>query len=185
MYLPPSIHSASLLIYVLVCYINKPGRNRGTLLRFGCLSYRYQNLDACLEEWTRGLVALRADTLDNLKKALPELEKEVRSPSNFADFYAYAFTYSLTEEKQGIVDIETICQLLDMVMRSTFRPQVDYFVEFLKIQDDYKVINMDQWMSFYRFCNELSFPEMTEYNPELAWPLLLNNFVEWIREKKA
>ncbi|KAJ4866271.1 hypothetical protein Rs2_52114 [Raphanus sativus] len=137
------------------------------------------------EEWTRGLVALRADTLDNLKKALPELEKEVRSPSNFADFYAYAFTYSLTEEKQGIVDIETICQLLDMVMRSTFRPQVDYFVEFLKIQDDYKVINMDQWMSFYRFCNELSFPEMTEYNPELAWPLLLNNFVEWIREKKA
>ncbi|KAJ4879360.1 hypothetical protein Rs2_36414 [Raphanus sativus] len=119
------------------------------------------------EEWTRGLVALRADTLDNLKKALPELEKEVRSPSNFADFYAYAFTYSLTEEKQGSIDIETICQLLDM------------------IQNEYKVINMDQWMGFYRFCNELSFPEMTEYNPELAWPLLLNNFVEWVRKKQA
>ncbi|KAF3610900.1 hypothetical protein DY000_02045473 [Brassica cretica] len=133
------------------------------------------------EEWRRGLKALRADTLNKLKKALPELEKEVRRQSNFADFYAYAFRYCLTEEKQKSIDIETICQLLEIVMGSTFRPQVDYFVEYLKIQNDYKVINMDQWMGFYRFCNEISFPEMTEYNPELAWPLVLDNFVEWIR----
>ncbi|CAN6896120.1 DCN1-like protein 4 isoform X2 [Brassica napus] len=137
------------------------------------------------EEWTRGLKALRADTIDELKKALPQLEKEVRTPSNFADFYAYAFRYSLTEEKPESTDIETICQLLDTVMGSTFRPQVDYFVEYLKIQKDYKVINMDQWMGFYRFCNEISFPDMSEYSPGLAWPLVLNNFVEWIREKQA
>ncbi|CAN7041284.1 unnamed protein product [Brassica oleracea var. botrytis] len=137
------------------------------------------------EEWRRGLKALRADTLNKLKKALPELEKEVRRQTNFADFYAYAFRYCLTEEKQKSIDIETICQLLEIVMGSTFRPQVDYFVEYLKIQNDYKVINMDQWMGFYRFCNEISFPEMTEYNPELAWPLVLDNFVEWIREKQA
>ncbi|WZZ11075.1 hypothetical protein YC2023_096996 [Brassica napus] len=132
------------------------------------------------EEWTRGLVALGVVTLDKLKKALPELEKEVRKQSNFADFYAYAFTYSLTEEKQESIDIETISQLLDTVMGSTFRPQVDYFVDYLKIQNDYKVINMDQWMGFYRFCNEISFPDMSEYKPELAWPLVLDNFVEWI-----
>ncbi|KAG2259643.1 hypothetical protein Bca52824_078937 [Brassica carinata] len=137
------------------------------------------------EEWRRGLKALRADTLSKLKKALPELEKEVRRQSNFADFYAYAFRYCLTEEKQKSIDIETICQLLDIVMGSTFRAQVDYFVEYLKIQNDYKVINMDQWMGFYRFCNEISFPEMTEYNPELAWPLVLDSFVEWISEKQA
>ncbi|XP_033132715.1 DCN1-like protein 4 isoform X4 [Brassica rapa] len=137
------------------------------------------------EEWTRGLVALGVVTLDKLKKALPELEKEVRKQSNFADFYAYAFTYSLTEEEQKSIDIETISQLLDTVMGSTFRPQVDSFVDYLKIQNDYKVINMDQWMGFYRFCNEISFPDMSEYNPGLAWPLLLNNFVEWIREKQA
>ncbi|XP_018451733.1 uncharacterized protein LOC108823007 [Raphanus sativus] len=137
------------------------------------------------EEWTRGLLALRAYTLSELKNALPELEKDVRMQSNFADFYAYAFTYFLTEEKQGSIDIETICQLLDTVMGSTFRPQVDYFIDYLKIQNEYKVINMDQWMGFYRFCNEISFPDMTEYNPGLAWPLVLNSFVEWIREKQA
>ncbi|CAE5957605.1 unnamed protein product [Arabidopsis arenosa] len=137
------------------------------------------------EEWRRGLKALRADTISKLKKALPELEKEVRRPSNFADFYAYAFRYCLTEEKQKSIDIETICQLLEIVMGSTFRAQVDYFVEYLKIQNDYKVINMDQWMGLYRFCNEISFPDMGNYNPELAWPLILDNFVEWILEKQA
>ncbi|GLT64080.1 hypothetical protein SLA2020_365940 [Shorea laevis] len=108
-----------------------------------------------LEEWRRGLKALRADTVNKLKKALPELEKEVKRPSNFVDFYSYAFRYCLTEEKQKSIDIESICELLDLVLGSQFRVQVDLFVEYLKTQNDYKVINMDQWMGFYRFCNEV------------------------------
>ncbi|KAF5739040.1 hypothetical protein HS088_TW12G00238 [Tripterygium wilfordii] len=138
-----------------------------------------------LEEWHQGLKALGADTISKLKKALPELEKEVRRPSSFMDFYKYAFRYCLTEEKQKSIDIESICQLLNLVLGSQFRAQVDYFIEYLKIQSDYKVINMDQWMGFYRFCNEISFPDHKNYDPELAWPLILDNFVEWMRAKQA
>ncbi|CAL5361596.1 hypothetical protein CsSME_00052657 [Camellia sinensis var. sinensis] len=137
-----------------------------------------------LEEWRRALKALRADTVTKLKKALPELEKEVKRPSNFVDFYSYAFRYCLTEEKQKSIDIESICQLLDLVLGSQFRAQVDYFVEYLRTQIDYKVINMDQWMGFYRFCNEISFPDHSNYDAELAWPLILDNFVEWMRAKQ-
>ncbi|KAF7136393.1 hypothetical protein RHSIM_Rhsim08G0208000 [Rhododendron simsii] len=136
------------------------------------------------EEWRRGLKALRVDTITKLKKALPGLEKEVKSPPNFADFYSYAFRYCLTEEKQKSIDIESICQLLDLVLGSQFRAQVDYFIEYLRIQNDYKVINMDQWMGFYRFCNEISFPDFCNYDDELAWPLVLDNFVEWMRAKQ-
>lgn len=52
-----------------------------------------------LEEWRRGLKALRVDTVSKLKKALPELEKEVRRPSNFVDFYSYSFRYCLTDSE--------------------------------------------------------------------------------------
>ncbi|XVF26500.1 hypothetical protein REPUB_Repub14bG0021700 [Reevesia pubescens] len=124
-----------------------------------------------LEEWRRGLKALRADT--------------VRRPSNFVDFYSYSFRYCLTEEKQKSIDIESICRLLDLVLGSQFRAQVDYFIEYLKIPSDYKVINMDQWMGFFRFCNEISFPELSNYNPDLAWPLILDNFVEWMQAKQS
>ncbi|RAL47657.1 hypothetical protein DM860_017633 [Cuscuta australis] len=138
-----------------------------------------------LDEWRKALKSLRADTLQKLKKALPELEKEVRRPPNFVDFYAYAFRYCLTEEKQKSIDIESICVLLDLVLGSQFRLQVDEFIQYLKIQSDYKVINMDQWMGFYRFCCEISFPDMRNYDPELAWPLVLDNFVDWMTEKHS
>ncbi|KAG8643751.1 DCN1-like protein 4 isoform X2 [Manihot esculenta] len=138
-----------------------------------------------LEEWRRGLKALRADTVNKLKKALPELEKEVKRPLNFMDFYLYSFRYCLTEEKQKSIDIESICQLLDLVLGPHFRAQVDYFIEYLKIQNDYKVINMDQWMGFYHFCTEISFSDLSNYDPELAWPLILDNFVEWMQEKRT
>ncbi|PPR98087.1 hypothetical protein GOBAR_AA22575 [Gossypium barbadense] len=124
-----------------------------------------------LEEWRRGMKALRADT--------------VKRPSKFEDFYSYSFCYCLTEEKQKSIDIESICQLLDLVLGSHFRAQVDYFIEYLKIQSDYKVINMDQWMGFFRFCNEISFPDFSNYNPDLAWPLILDNFVEWMQSKQT
>ncbi|CAN1335761.1 DCN1-like protein 4 [Linum perenne] len=128
-----------------------------------------------LDEWRRGLKALRADNVSKLKKALPELEKEVGLSKNL----------SFIEEKQKSIDIESICLLLDLVLGFQYRAQVDYFIEYMKIQNDYKVINMDQWMGFYRFCNEISFPDLSNYDPELAWPLILDNFVEWIRAKQT
>ncbi|CAL5321833.1 unnamed protein product [Camellia sinensis] len=60
----------------------------------------------------------------------------------------------LLNRKNRSIDIESICQLLDLVLGSQSRAQVNYFVEYLRTQIDYKVINIDQWMGFYRFCNE-------------------------------
>lgn len=97
--------------------------------------------------------------------------EKVKRPSNFVDFYSYAFRYCLTgimilwgtmlfnletwflffryfnfiflhfnhlsfilsEEKQKSIDIESICELLDLVLGSQFRVQVDLFVEYLKV----------------------------------------------------
>lgn len=37
---------------------------------------------------------------------------------------------------------------------------------------------------FLTFFSQISFPSLSDYDPELAWPLILDNFVEWLREKK-
>ncbi|KAK2993658.1 hypothetical protein RJ640_009473 [Escallonia rubra] len=143
----------------------------------GCLSSRMK------DEWHIGLKALRVDTIGKLKKRLSDLMQEVMKPENFEDFYLYAFRYCLTEEKQKSIDIESICILLDLVLGSQFRPQVDTFTEYLKIQNEYKVINMDQWTNFFRFCKEISFPDLENYDTTEAWSLVLDNYVEWMKEK--
>ncbi|XP_075509876.1 uncharacterized protein LOC142546188 isoform X1 [Primulina tabacum] len=135
-----------------------------------------------LDEWQSGLMALQVNSFNKLKKALPQLEKEVLMPENFEDFYIFAFRYHLTDEKQKFLDMETICILLDLILKSQYQLQVTYFIEFLKIQKDYKTMNMDQWIGLYRFCKEISFPDLQNYDSGDAWPLILDNFVEWLRE---
>ncbi|CAO2206849.1 unnamed protein product [Urochloa humidicola] len=138
-----------------------------------------------LDEWRTGLKALRADSISKLKKAFPELVQEVMRTTNFVEFYTYAFRYCLTEDKKKCIEIPVACELLNLVLALQFRPQVDKLNNYLKYQNDYKVINMDQWMGFFRFCNEINFPSLDNYDSDLAWPLILDNFVEWLRENKS
>ncbi|KAL8223456.1 hypothetical protein R6Q57_018931 [Mikania cordata] len=135
------------------------------------------------DEWRTGLTSLHADNLKKLKKQLSELQKEVAKKEKFEDFYRFSFTYCLTEDKQKSLDIETACVLLDLVLGPNFNLQADSFIKYLKVQKEYKVINMDQWMNFYRFCQEIEFPDLNNYDDCLAWPIILDNFVAWLREK--
>lgn len=32
---------------------------------------------------------------------------------------------------------------------------------------------------------QISFPDFSNYDPNLAWPLILDNFVEWMKEKQT
>lgn len=41
----------------------------------------------------------------------------------------------LSEEKQKSIDIESICQLLQIILGSQYQAQVDSFVEYLKVSD--------------------------------------------------
>ncbi|KAF7806499.1 DCN1-like protein 5 [Senna tora] len=136
------------------------------------------------EEWQRGLKCLGVDTLPKLKKAVLELEKEVIKSDYFEDFYIYSFQYCLTEDMQRSVDIDTMCELLDIVLRSQFPTQVNLLIEYLKSQSDYKALNLDQWRNFYRFFKEVNFLDLASYDPTQAWPVILDTFVEWLNERK-
>lgn len=45
----------------------------------------------------------------------------------------FLFWYFLLEEKQKSVDIESVCELLGLVLGSQYRAQVDYLIEYLKV----------------------------------------------------
>ncbi|CAL5198748.1 unnamed protein product [Lathyrus oleraceus] len=136
------------------------------------------------DEWRKGLKCLGADTHPKLKKAINGLKKEVIVPECFEDFYSYAFQYCLTEDKQRSIDIETICELLTVVLGSEFPSQVNLLTEYLKVQNDYRALTRDHWRSFYRFFKEVSFTELQKYDSSQAWPVIIDNFVEWLKEQE-
>eukprot|EP00270_Netrium_digitus_P018296 TRINITY_DN6936_c0_g1_i1.p1 TRINITY_DN6936_c0_g1~~TRINITY_DN6936_c0_g1_i1.p1 ORF type:complete len:250 (+),score=53.42 TRINITY_DN6936_c0_g1_i1:182-931(+) len=134
------------------------------------------------EEWNRGMRAMRVDGIDKLKKALSSLQAEVSVPSNFRDFYRFAFEYCLTEPRQKTLDLETGCTMLQLVAGD--RPHAQNFLHFLQEQTEYKAVNLDQWTAFLRFSEEMR-PDLSNYDENLAWPLLLDNFVEWQRRRQG
>lgn len=133
------------------------------------------------DEFHSGLVALKAANITAVQRALPSLEAEVDcNPEAYRDFCTFAFKYCLTEVSQKLIDIDTAVTMLGIVMpQEPLRPK---FCEFLKEQTDYKVINYDQWTSFLRFSQEVA-PDFSNFKEEDAWPILLDSFVDWSKER--
>lgn len=55
------------------------------------------------------------------------------------------FSDNFSEEKQKSIDIESICELLGLVLGSQFRAQVDYLSEYLKVSAASINLNLGQF----------------------------------------
>lgn len=56
-----------------------------------------------------------------------------------------------------------------------------YFSDFLD-ESKYKVINKDQWCNVLEFSRTISC-DLKNYDEDGAWPVLLDEFVDWTRKK--
>ncbi|RAL41395.1 hypothetical protein DM860_010189 [Cuscuta australis] len=135
-----------------------------------------------LEEWRKGIKDLNVDTIERLKQTITKLVDEVKHYSTMLlDFYTYAFKYNLTEFSEKSVDKETCCTLLENILGSKFQSQIAKLIQYLMCQTEYKALNMDQWLGVYRFCQEISFPDCSNYGEEDAWPVILDDFVQMVK----
>ncbi len=133
------------------------------------------------EQFFHGCQRLGVTTLAQLKKSLPQLDALVSTPASFNSFYTFAYRFCLTEGHK-IIERETAAQMLQIVFpKGRF---VAEFCEFLSIQLDYKWINMDQWTNFLKFSLEVR-EDMSNADDNPAWPLLIDNFVEWFTTARA
>lgn len=57
-----------------------------------------------------------------------------------------------------------------------------YFNCFLEEASRYKVINKDQWCNVLEFSRSVA-NDLSNYDEDGAWPVLLDEFVDWFRKK--
>ena len=137
------------------------------------------------QEWKNACRKLRAGTPEYVAAALAPLATSVDAPRSpdFASFFEFAFRYCLTDPSQKIIDLETAGQMLSLALPEGCHHK-KAIMEFLATQREYKVVNADQWKGIGRFVREVG-PGCADFDDDGAWPLLLDNYVEWVRKKNA
>ncbi|KAG2452598.1 hypothetical protein HYH02_002835 [Chlamydomonas schloesseri] len=136
------------------------------------------------DEFTSGLVKLGVDSIDKLKRKLPDLRAELKSDTKFRDVYSFAYNFS-REKGQKCVQLDTaigMWQLLFSVPEQRW-PLIDDWCEFLTKHHN-RAISKDTWQQLYDFIKTVK-PDFSNFDENSAWPYLLDEFVDHIKTKRG
>ncbi|KAG0243551.1 hypothetical protein BGX31_010605 [Mortierella sp. GBA43] len=142
---------------------------------------------------------LEADTMQRLKEKMPGLVAKLKDAQHFKDVYRFIFMFakdsdqkcmpleasqhSTTIEEAFSSTLDTACAMVQTVMKG--KPHEKRFVEFLETKKPVKVINKDQWYNLLDFSDSVN-EDLSNYDgASSAWPVLLDEYVEWRNETSS
>ncbi|XP_031637420.1 DCN1-like protein 4 isoform X2 [Contarinia nasturtii] len=127
-------------------------------------------------EWQKGLTDLQCDSAIKLQSKLDYLRNLMNDQNVFKNVYRYAYDFARDKDQRSM-DIETAKAMLHLLLgKWQMYPE---FAQFLH-QSKYKVINKDQWCNILEFSRTIT-PDLSNYDVDGAWPVLLDEYVEFLR----
>eukprot|EP01102_Stenamoeba_stenopodia_P005110 TRINITY_DN1561_c0_g1_i1.p1 TRINITY_DN1561_c0_g1~~TRINITY_DN1561_c0_g1_i1.p1 ORF type:complete len:287 (-),score=57.97 TRINITY_DN1561_c0_g1_i1:268-1128(-) len=127
-------------------------------------------------EFMQGFQKMNVDNLQKVKASLKTFRDELDDPVKFKEIYKYAFNFA-KEKGQRYLEIGVAQAMLGLVLGDKY-PHTKHFLQFLSEQNSYKALNIDQWMSFLEFSKTIK-EDLSNYDETSAWPVLLDEYVEW------
>jgi DCN1-like protein 1/2 len=131
------------------------------------------------EEFISGLKSIGVDTISKLRQQLPSLRAELKDDSKFREVYMFAFDWA-KEKGQKSLALETALGMWKLLYAQKSWPLVDNWCSFLQ-QKHNKAISKDTWSQAFEFAKSID-PSLSNYDSEGAWPYLLDEFVDWLKE---
>ncbi|CEG66694.1 Putative Defective in cullin neddylation protein [Rhizopus microsporus] len=132
------------------------------------------------EGFVKGCVDLEADNIDKLKK---ELETTVvnnyRTDEGFRKVYHYAFLFGRQTGQKNLA-LEAAIELWRLLLSDRYS-LLEQWIQFLQ-QKHNKAISRDTWNLFLDFISQIN-TDLQNYNPEEAWPILIDEFVEYQKQQ--
>ncbi|GMT20733.1 hypothetical protein PFISCL1PPCAC_12030, partial [Pristionchus fissidentatus] len=130
-------------------------------------------------EWKKGLTDMRVDSVDSLRSRLNQIDDGLRESAQFKPLYNFTFTYGKNAGQRNL-DLQVALAYWTILFKDQF-PLFPLWEEFMTTQHS-KAVTKDTWSLLFDFAFSIK-PDLSNYDEEGAWPVVLDNFVNWARPR--
>jgi len=131
------------------------------------------------EEFIGGMQRLGCDDISKLKAKLEELRAMLADRTTCKEIYAFTFQFAL-DQGQRCLPVEMCVEFWKLLLRDHFA-LLDAWLNFVE-QKVKNAISKDTWMMLYDLATQVK-PDLSDYDMNGAWPVLLDEFVEQVKSK--
>lgn len=149
------------------------------------------------DDFVRGLRSLRLDTLEALKANIQVCRQApFKDVQQLRKIYTYAFAYSL-EPQQKQLPTELAVAYWRLILEPLNWCFFNHFLHYIECVSNLSSVTKDVWLMVLEFVLASQSPPgnqdsaedtidrvLREYEDDGAWPLVIDSFVEWMREER-
>jgi len=169
----------------IVAFCEDLGIDPGSDVTILQLAWKFKQqtpLEFSKEEFENGMAALAIDSIAGLKTTgIPNIKAELATMARFKEFHKFCFQAS-REGTNRTIEKEVALTLLDMVLQDKKLFHVKEIATFLQ-RNRRKHITADEWGNILEFALQVD-NNLGNYDEDGAWALMLDEYVEWVKDGK-
>jgi len=129
------------------------------------------------EEFAGGMQRLGCDDQAQLRAKIEELRQMLADRSTCKEIYAFTFQFALDQGQRNL-PVDMCLEFWKMLLRPHFA-LLEQWVSFVE-QRVKNSISKDTWMMLYDLATQVK-PDLSDYDMNGAWPVLIDEFVESVK----